>query len=140
MTNLQHANVRNSLIAYKPIAEIHHGLCRGADHDFHNMCNAMRLPKAVIHPPKNTGSTFANIGAVYWWCSDLVYEKSLEYLERNEAIVDACTVLFAAPDSMTEQLRSGTWATLRYNWKADRKPFLIFYPDGRVLNWEGVPF
>ena len=35
-------------------------------------------------------------------------------LARNRAIVAASDILIAAPESDTEQLRSGTWATVRY--------------------------
>jgi len=35
-------------------------------------------------------------------------------LERNHKIVDAVSILIAAPRSLAEEVRSGTWATVRY--------------------------
>lgn len=51
------------------------------------------------------------------------------YLERNHDIVDGSDELVATPAEMTEQLRSGTWATVRYAKKLG-KPVRIIYPDG----------
>lgn len=51
-----------------------------------------------------------------------------EYLDRNHAIVDECSVLIAAPRSLTEEQRSGTWATVRYARKMGR-PVVILDPE-----------
>lgn len=55
-------------------------------------------------------------------------------LERNRDIVDNCDVMVACPGEEREQLRSGTWATIRYA-KRKRKPMYIVYPSGRVEQW-----
>lgn len=48
-------------------------------------------------------------------------------LKRNYDIVDACDILLAAPRTLTEELRSGTWATIRYARKTGKK-YLILAP------------
>ena len=52
-----------------------------------------------------------------------------DYLVRNHDIVDVCDVLVATPGQKEEQIRSGTWATIRYARKI-RKQIIIVYPDG----------
>jgi hypothetical protein len=51
-------------------------------------------------------------------------------LDRNHDIVAACDILIAAPETDTEQLRSGTWATIRY-CRAAGKP-VIMLSRGKV--------
>jgi len=53
------------------------------------------------------------------------------YLERNHNIVDESELLIACPKSKEEELRSGTWATVRYARKKGVRIILI-YPDGSV--------
>jgi hypothetical protein len=48
-------------------------------------------------------------------------------LVRNRNIVDACTILTAAPRSTAEELRSGTWSTVRYA-RAHMVPDIILKP------------
>jgi predicted Rossmann fold nucleotide-binding protein DprA/Smf involved in DNA uptake len=55
-----------------------------------------------------------------------------EPLTRNRIIAERCTKLIAAPSSYQEQIRSGTWATIRYAKKAE-KPVTVIFPDGAVL-------
>lgn len=52
------------------------------------------------------------------------------YLKRDDAMVRAADVLLAFPNSMREELRSGTWATIRRAWKRD-VPVYYFPLDGQ---------
>ena len=52
------------------------------------------------------------------------------YLERNRDIVDACDILIACPRTLKEELRSGTWATVRYARKVG-KPVAILWNNGK---------
>lgn len=90
--------------------EIHHGDCIGADAEFHEIC-IKRWPHAlhvVLHPPLNPRKrafcTYSNQSEV----------PAKDYLERNREIVDAVDEMIAGPKELEEQLRSGTWATVRY--------------------------
>lgn len=54
-----------------------------------------------------------------------------DYIARNHAIVDACDELIATPGGTREELRSGTWATVRYARKI-RRMTTIIWPDGSI--------
>ena len=60
----------------------------------------------------------------------------LPYLERNEDIVNASTLLVATPAEMSEQRRGGTWYTIRYANRRS-KPHLIIFPDGSYVGRNG---
>lgn len=96
----------------------HHGDCKGAD------AQAARLAKPMgylihVHPPDKPNKR-AFVG---FFDEDSIPKP---YLDRNHDIVDACDVLIAAPKG-PEELRSGTWATIRYARKVG-KPVIILDP------------
>lgn len=102
--------------------EAHHGDCVGADAEFHAMCRALRL-RVIVHPPILEHKRARCDG-------DVVLEPQ-DYLIRNRSIVDSCSLLVAAPKMAFEELRSGTWATIRYARKVRRQRRLIL-PSGEV--------
>jgi hypothetical protein len=104
-------------------AGVRHGDCIGADADFHAIAVALGLPVAV-HPPDNSSKRAFCQGAT------LVLDP-LPYLVRNHAIVDRSDRMIAAPGERKEQLRSGTWATIRYARKQG-KPLTVVWPDGTI--------
>ena len=106
--------------------ELHHGCCVGADYTAHEMGQALGY-KIVKHPPDNTCKMAECIGGEEW--------KPKPYLDRNHDIVDATVMLVAAPKERHEQLRSGTWATVRYATKKNR-PITFVWPDGSVTTCE----
>ncbi len=107
---------------------MHNGDCVGAD------ASAGLLWKdyggfVFLHPPTNTYKR-----------AYIPYDMSEEpkpYLDRNRDIVSMSDTLVATPKEMTEQLRSGTWATVRYARRANKKIIIIF-PDGSVQVEEGA--
>jgi hypothetical protein len=100
------------------IQELHHGDCIGADTDAHNIFEMVDAV-TVIHPPiKSKKRAFSK-------CSAILAPKP--YLERNHDIVNATDLLIAAPETIEEVLRSGTWATIRYARKRN-KPVIILAP------------
>lgn len=124
MTDMQRAVLR-TLPEMKRVW-FHHGDCRGADEQAHEIANGL-LSQIVIHPPVND-SWRANGGL---GCrADIILDPK-PYLERNRDIVDAADILIAAPGSNDEQPRGGTWYTIRYARKMG-KPIIIIYPAGRV--------
>jgi len=76
-----------------------------------------------LHPPSNTSKRAFLRHA---WAAE-----PAPYLERNRAIVVDSSFLLATPGEREEQLRSGTWATIRYARKA-RLPIVIVFPDGTI--------
>ena len=55
--------------------------------------------------------------------------EPLDCLVRNHNIVEETNLLIATPGEMTEKLRSGTWATIRWAIKKHKTAVIVF-PDG----------
>jgi hypothetical protein len=108
--------------------EVDHGLCVGADEQFHDLVDANFNAIINGHPPTNTSKMSDRV------CNVLFPPKP--YLERNHEIVDVTERLIAAPYRMIEEQRSGTWSTVRYA-RTLRRPIAICWPDGTVTreNW-----
>lgn len=111
-------------------SEAHHGCCEGADTEFHAISYDAGY-RLHGHPPKNP----VYRARLTFRLSDILHPEK-PYLERNRDIVDACEVLIAAPGEDEEQLRSGTWSTVRYGRKAGRC-IIIVRPDGSVSEEAG---
>lgn len=108
--------------------EFHHGMCVGADEQAADLAFNLRS-KIVAHPGMNKD------GRV-WLRSpfnhnDLVLPQK-HFLDRNHDIVDVCDTLIATPGEAVEQVRSGTWATIRYARKIGRKMYVVA-PDGSEI-------
>lgn len=103
--------------------EWHHGDCTGGDESFHEL--VVGSSKVVIHPPLDDSKRA--------FCDGLNVEirEPKEYLERDDDIAREVDVLIACPKGFKEELRSGTWATVRYARKY-HKDVIIIYPDGSV--------
>lgn len=104
------------------IGEIHHGDCIGVDSEVHEMIsNNYQDIKIIIHPPiKNTCRAY---------CKSEYIKQEYDYLKRNHNIVDETDILIAFPPTKEEIRRSGTWSTIRYAKKKNKK-LIIIYPDG----------
>lgn len=111
-------------ISKNDIKEVHHGDCLGADKAFHDLC-AEREIRVVVHPPTNKAQRA--------FCKSDDIKREKPYLQRNKDIVNETDMLIAFPGTKVEQLRSGTWSTVRYA-KETNKPILIVYPDGSVFS------
>lgn len=110
------------------MTEFHHGACVGADELAANIIHEESpMPRPVIH---------AHSSNLKGMTSDLAMKVSAVKhpakppLDRNRDIVDTCEVLVACPKG-PEEMRSGTWATVRYARKRGRR-VVIFWPDGKV--------
>jgi hypothetical protein len=124
MTSEQKQAVIKMLTQLKEeISEVHHGDCLGADADFHRIAIGLNLP-VILHPPIKPDKRA--------YCSDWVEARpKKDYLVRNKDIVDDSDVLIATPRHPKEELRSGTWATVRYA-KRIKKRVVIILPDGKI--------
>lgn len=111
---------------------VHHGDCIGADAQFHHLAVAC-LPavRVVIHPPK--------ISAKRAFCpGGHEMRPKKDYLVRNVDIVEESDELLAIPKDFEEELRSGTWYTVRQARKRGKGIYII-YPDGKVVHEQPVP-
>lgn len=104
--------------------EFRHGDCVGADSEAHDLVRATLQPCPIlIHPPENTSKRAYKLGDHEF--------RFKSYLARNHDIVDHSEYLIATPYTSTEELRSGTWATVRYARKTGKKVYLIL-PNGKI--------
>ena len=118
MTHKQIAEVIERLEEYKP-DYVRHGDCLGADAQFHDLCLAYGKCQIVIHPPTNTSMRAYCKGAH-------VMVEPKPYLGRNRDIVIGSHILIACPFTEVEELRSGTWSTIRYAEKTGTEIIIIF--------------
>ena len=119
MTVFQQDTLCRLLAKYRPV-EFHHGDCIGADHQAHLIAKKLGI-RIVVHPPDNPKAR------AYCDADLTMPEKS--YLERNHNIVDCSDLIIAAPKSQREQLRSGTWATVRYTRKQQKDLVILALQD-----------
>ena len=117
MTNKQKADLIAHIHRLKP-SIVRHGGCYGADDDFHLIVR-QNLPHTsiIIHP--------CNLNQRGFCKGDLTLAP-IAPLARNHLIVDLSDTIIAAPKGK-EELRSGTWATIRYAKKMN-KCVIILYP------------
>lgn len=103
-------------------AEFHHGDCIGSDAEAHDIAEECSL-EPVIHPPEDDKKrAFKKAKQI---------RVARPYLVRNKNIVNECDEIFATPKEFNEQLRSGTWSTIRYAKKI-KKRLIIIYPNGSL--------
>lgn len=98
----------------------HHGDCTGADEQAHMIARICGY-FIVVHPPTDPKKRA--------WCTGDFAMTPAPYLERNAAIVRSTLELIATPGETVEQVRSGTWATIRQARRL-RRPTTIVWPDG----------
>ena len=105
-----------------PSVIFHQGDCIGADDEARVIAINVGF-RVESHPPDNPK-------ARAYGPADFTHEPK-PYLERDQDIVNASSVLLAAPSGKKEQVRSGTWYTVR---RARDKgiPITFFYPDGTI--------
>lgn len=106
--------------------EFHYGCCVGADEEAADIIHELvPKPKIIGHPPTNRKKMSRWCEYV---CNDMAPAEP--YLIRNGRIVEAVDEMIACPKG-EEELRSGTWATIRFARKCG-KPVTIIWPDGSV--------
>ena len=125
-TTRQQMESVGGLLIYMFPDEVHHGDCIGADEEFHDAVEIVLRPLVPfihVHPPSNPRKRA-------WKQGDVIYEPR-PYMDRNQDIVDAIDALIATPRGFEEELRSGTWATVR---RARKKgiPVFVVLPNGKV--------
>lgn len=130
MTVKQMDVVKNFLIRHLP-SKVLHGDCYGADIEFHKIVYDYRTflgisrtePVIEIHP-SNLSSRANNDG-------DIILPPD-DPIKRDRTMVDRCDKLLATPKSFNEELRSGTWTTIRYARKLGKIIYIV-QPDGKIV-------
>lgn len=108
---------------------LHHGGCKGADAEAHQLA---QMYGGAVHRHLNMRpETQAEI--ILRPDVDVDYEPD-EDLKRNRSIVHLGEHgLIATPRTAEEELRSGTWMTVRYARKQGRRLWIV-RPDGTICN------
>jgi hypothetical protein len=107
-----------SMFRHTPNMVLHHGDCVGVDEQVAGLARSIGY-RIVGHPPdKNEFRAY--------FPSDEV-RQPFPYLIRNRHIIDECQTLIAVPRETVEQLRSGTWATIRFA-RSVEKPIKMVMP------------
>ena len=122
MSDAQRASVSSLLADCSERDEFHFGDCVGADEEAFQLAAFIGL-RTIAHPPRNEYKRA--------FCPADEVRVAKEYLARNGDIANECEMLIAAPKEASEELRSGTWATVRYARKAHKHIWLVF-PDGSI--------
>jgi hypothetical protein len=96
------------LLSQMEFVEFHHGDCKGADAEAHDIVREFFPHVRIhVHPPKIEFMRAFKEG-------DVMYEPD-EYLPRDERIVNITDLLIGAPKNTDfEEKRSGSWYTIRY--------------------------
>lgn len=108
-------------------SSFHHGGCIGADAQAHRFAQHLKL-RTEVYPGVNKDGEPAKRGV---FKNPSVVHPEKFYLDRNKDIVDAAEVIIATPKEADEQLRGGTWYTIRYA-REQGKIIAIILPDGTI--------
>ena len=119
----EHSPTRRANTTSSKIIAAAHGMCGGADEEFHLLVRKICGGLVYVVGFPSTASTRSSVEL------DVDYlAKARAPLERNPDIVNVGKdLLIAAPATMGEVLRSGTWATVRYARKVG-VPVLVMWP------------
>jgi hypothetical protein len=131
--------LREKLVAVNPLDrdEFHHGDCIGADDQANSIAWLVGYHISVHPPTEDRNRAFCQAGPPPKSISTITLLQKFEVLEpkaymvRDKDIVNGAARLFATPAGFEEELRSGTWATIRYARK-NKVPITLIWPDGTI--------
>lgn len=118
-------NILLTGLAKQDKVTLHVGDCVGADETCAKLFHAKSLGPIIGHIPIKDDKR-----AFFPHYDEMMEPKN--YMARNLTIVLASTILLATPKESVEQLRSGTWATIRKARKL-QKIVVIIYPNGDLM-------
>jgi len=124
MTSYQKEGIREWIEAYRDrIYLAVHGACVGSDDEFHH------IVREICGSDVRIWEYPSDIFRLVVTHKDSNHTAPISSgLERNKDIVDTgYHILLAAPQEMEEELRSGTWATVRYA-RTEEVPVKVFWP------------
>lgn len=114
--------IQNFVYGYR---EFHHGCCVNGDELGAKLAKQVGYT-VIAHPPTNK-----TLFSQHSFDISDIRQPELDYIQRNERIVEASNILLAVPGTPEEVVRSGTWATIRYARKCSKLRVIIF-PDGKL--------
>lgn len=107
----------------------HHGSCINGDDQAGWAAHTLGSHSYYIevHPPTNDKKR------AYSYYDRL--HPVRDYLLRNVDIVTVADLMITLPGTMSEVIRSGTWATTRYAFTKKKSGYII-WPDGTLESYE----
>ena len=123
MTDKQKSYLQEFLKSIIAVCQFHHGSCIGADKEASDIAVILGM-EIIVHPPLDKKNMAP--------CTGKEVREPKSYGIRDRDIVDESDWLIATPKGFNEELRSGTWQTVRYARKVNRKTMII-YPDGTTV-------
>jgi hypothetical protein len=131
MTLMQRATLDELLLRFNTLEQpnqFHYGECIGADEEAANDADVLGY-KVYAHPCTLTDKRIPEKRRPL---TEHTYPVA-EPLDRNHHIISVSRVMIATPNTDTEKLRSGTWATIRYTgYRQYRRELHLIRPDGTV--------
>lgn len=101
--------------------EFHHGGAEGADRTAAIMARAAGY---FVHWHPSPGVAKLDVFSTDPGCEDDTWHEVFPPLKRDKIMAKLCDVLVATPLTDQEEVRSGTWATVRYG-RAAGKPIVM---------------
>jgi len=136
----QAGSIATALRELRELKDLHHGACVGADEHFHLLGTESRAKDIYIYPAFKPGHAMRAVchnSIDYWQLMNM--PMPIDPLYRNRYMLKTVNdrkedcILIACPRGNREELRSGTWATIRYARKIGMRVGII-WPDGVVFN------
>jgi hypothetical protein len=126
MNSRQLGNLRAEFMRLAPTL-LAHGACRGADDEADGLAAEMGIHR-VAYPSTASTRVYDNYLQARVGSQITIVLPPQPPLVRDKIIVDIAEILIAAPKSMTEILRSGTWTTVRYA-RRQKKQIIMLWPE-----------
>ena len=114
------------------IEEFHDGNCKGSDLQTRGIVLQV-LENVTFHIHPSTLNSFVKPYTNRKTLQIIGIHPVKKPLVRNRDIVDCIDVLIGCPYQKNEIVRSGTWATIRYAKKQNKKTYII-KPNGEIEN------
>ena len=114
MTAIQFDKIKE-LIDKLDVSEVNLGDCVGADDQMFSLCYSRGI-KTIGHPPIDD--------KLRAFCRYDEEKEPKYFTHRNKAIVDNSDLIIATPKGF-ESVRSGTWQTIRYARRVDKKVLVV---------------
>lgn len=101
---------------------LHHGDCIGSDYYAHTRALIFNY-NIIIHPPYiDKQRAYADKGKMPGYEGEITILDERSFHQRNQDIVKNSHILLAMPaNPEVEELRSGTWSTIRFARKLGRE-------------------
>lgn len=123
-TKKQSVSLVELLKEYLPV-EFHHGCCKGVDTIASKIVKKLNENTVIVGHPPDINRNVGNYVSTY-------NKPELEYMARNKNIVKSSDIVIALPRTEYEEVRSGTWYTIRYA-RSKNKKLIVVNPDGKLV-------